>query len=297
MLSRNGTDAIVVSIAPGEEKPRVTACTLHALPQGSGPQWSALDKQIGLARHKCTILLGPGEYQLMQAEAPAVPAEEMRQALGWKIKDMLAYPVDEAVIEYVAIPQDPHAVGRAAHVYAISSRSTLIRQYMDDFDSIKAELDVIDIPELAQRNISALLEEPERCLAMLSFNDNGSLLTYTMGGELYHARAFEISAGQLAQSDKAAQDHMHERLLLELQRSLDNFERQFSHLSINKLVLAPVSGQAALEEYLRENLYVPVHSLDLSEVMNLAAVEDLENPAFQSRCFLALGAALRPEAS
>ena len=275
----------------------MTACSLHALPQQSDHKWSVLDKEIGISRHKCSLLLGAGEYQLMQAEAPAVPDEEVRQALGWKIKDMLAYPVDEAVIEHIKIPQDPNAqAGRTPFVYAISARSALIRHYMDDFDSIKAELDVIDIPELAQRNISALLEEPQRCLAMLSFNDNGSLLTYTMGGELYHARAFEISAGQLAQADKAAQDHMHERLLLELQRSLDNFERQFSYLSVNKLVLAPVPGQAALEEYLRENLYVPVQSLDLSEVMNLTAVDELENPAFQSRCFLALGAALRPEA-
>lgn len=297
VLARNGLNAIATSVVLVEDKPRVTACSSHDMPEHGAQAWTALARDLGLSGKACTLLLGSGEYQLMQVESPGVPAEETRQALGWKIKDMLAFPVEQAVIEYVAIPADQNSPNRTHYLYAISSRSDLIREYMDDFDQAGAGLDVIDIPELAQRNIATLLEEEGRCLAMLSFNEQGGLLTYTSAGELYHARTLEISGKQLALTDKEALEHVYERLLLELQRSLDNFERQFSYLALNKLVLAPMQGQAALEEYLRENLYVQVQSLDLSEVMNLAAVEELENPAFQARCFLALGAALRPEAA
>lgn len=290
-ISLLGGGVTVASVSRDGEKPRATSC----LVQPDGASWEVAAKNLQLNKFRCMLLLKPGEYQLLQVDAPSVPEAELKQAVTWKLKDMLAYPVEQATVDVIAIPQDRNSVGRGQFLYAVVARNETIKRYMDDFESAGAELDTIDIPELAQRNIAALLEEEGRGLALLSFNENGGLLTFTAGGELYHARSIEISAQQLAAVDTDQRAHYFERLVLELQRSLDNFERQFSYVTINKLVIGPMVGQAALEEHLRENLYLPVSSLELSEIMNLAAVEELENPAFQAQCFLALGAALREE--
>jgi len=241
------------------------------------------------------LLLAPNEYQLMQAEAPNVPEAEIKSAVRWKLKDMLSYPLDQATVDVVDIPAAPSGAGRGHYMYAVAARNEVVKGYMDHFESTGAKLEVIDIPELAQRNIATLLEEEGRGVALLSFNDDGGLLTFTAGGELYYARQIEINAAQLTAADEEQRQHNFERLVLELQRSLDNFERQFNYVTVNRLVIGPMAGQAVLEEYLRENLYIQVASLDLSEVMNLAAVEGLEDPVMQAQCFLALGAALREE--
>ncbi|MCX7628539.1 MAG: agglutinin biogenesis protein MshI [Methylophilaceae bacterium] len=249
---------------------------------------------LHLKREHVILVLSAGEYQLLQVESPNVPESERKQAVVWKLKDVLGYPVDQATVDAIAIPQDAGYPGRGGLMYAVAARNEIIQRYMESFESAGALLDVIDIPELAQRNMAALLEEAGRGIALLSFNEDGGLLTFTAGGELYHARSIEISTHQLSGMDAEQRRYVFERLVLELQRSLDNFERQFSYVTISKLVLAPMPGQAVLEEYLRENLGVTVISLDLAEVMNIAAIEELQAPAAQSQCFLALGAALRP---
>jgi len=294
-LSRSDSAVISASVLREGDKPRVISCEAHALRDDTPAGWAAVAKESGLARFRNRLLLPVGEYQLLQVEAPDVPQPERKQAVAWKLKDLLSYPVEQATVDVIAIPQGQGTSGRAAYVYAVAARNETLKRYMDDFKTVGADLEVIDIPELAQRNIAALLEEEGRGVALLTFNDGGGLLTYTAGGELYHARSIEIPAQQLSTTDPERRAHFFERLVLELQRSLDNFERQFSHVAVSKLVIGPMVGQAALEEYLRENLYVQVASLDLSRVMNIAGVEALEDPVFQAQCLLTLGAALREE--
>jgi MSHA biogenesis protein MshI len=294
-LSRSGSAVVSASVIREGDKPRVTSCSMHLLQNDTPEGWGALVKDAGLSLRRNMLLLAGDEYQLIQVESPSVPEEELKQAVSWKLKDMLAYPVEQATVDVFRIPQDQQSAGRGNFIYAVIARNETIKRHMDDFESAGAELEVIDIPELAQRNIAALLEEEGRGVALLAFTDNGGLLTFTRGGELYHARSVEITAQQLAVADPEQRSRNFERLVLELQRSLDNFERQFSYVAVSRLVIGPMVGQTVLEEYLHENLDVKVASLDLSNVMNLAAVEQLEDPVFQAQCFFAIGAALRDE--
>jgi MSHA biogenesis protein MshI len=297
VLSRGAAGISVASVVPHQEKPRVVVCATYAMPENTAEAWGKLAKTLHLSHKRCRVLLAPNEYQLMQVDAPNVPAAELKQAVRWKLKDMLSYPLEQATVDAIDILPDRSGTGRGHFMYAVAARNEVIKRYMDGLESAGVNLEVIDIPELAQRNIASLLEEGGRGVALLSFNGDGGLLTFTASGELYHARQIEISAAQLGLADEGQRLHNFDRLVLELQRSLDNFERQFNYVTVTRLVLGPMAGQAALEEYLRENLYIQVASLDLADVINLAAVEELENPAMQAQCFLAIGAALRAEAS
>lgn len=153
---------------------------------------------------------------------------------------------------------------------------------------------MIDIPELAQRNVAALLEEKGRALALLRVDAGGGSLTLSYRGELISVRRMEIAPGQLAADDDSRQALV-ERLVLEVQRSLDHFDRQFSSVSVSRLVLAMNPRVKGLASALASSIEQPVAELDLSSAIDFPAVPELREPQFQARHLLAIGAALRGE--
>ncbi len=251
---------------------------------------------LGLTKQYCSLLLAQGEYQLLQIEKPNVPANEMKQAVSWKIKDMIDYPVEQATIDVIDIPTDPSNNNRQSYVYAVAAKNELIGDYIKRFIEFSdSGLEVIDIPELAQRNVAKFLEQEGRGLAMLSINSNGGLLTFTAGGELYHARHIDIDTKSMQSDDSARKSSVFERLSLEVQRSLDNFERQFPYITINRLVLAPFMGREDFYDYLKAYLYIQIDRFDLTDVFNFENQAELGDLAMQASLLPVLGAALREE--
>jgi MSHA biogenesis protein MshI len=165
---------------------------------------------------------------------------------------------------------------------------------MNLFAQAKVPLAAIDIPEMAHRNLAALFETERRALAFLTFGEERGLLTFSSGGELYVTRPVDAGYDQLAEVADEEQAQTFERIVLEVQRSLDHFDRHFSFVPLAKLVLLAVP--APLEAYLRANLYVTVESARLESVLDLSAVPELEAPERQYKSYVALGAALRREA-
>ena len=253
-----------------------------------------LNKDVHGNQYRCSALLAGGEYQLLTVEAPAVPAEELKTAVRWRLKDMIDFPVDQATIDVLNIPTDKAPAGRAASIFAIAARNSVIETRQNLFIAAKLAMNIIDIPEMAQRNISTLMEPEGRGLAMLSFNAEGGLLTVTFNGELYLSRRIDVTLEQLRDPDHDRKHVCYDKITLELQRSLDHFERQYSFITIAKLVLAP-TGASGLDEYLSSNLYTKVETLDLASVLDLGAVPELADAGAQQKFFLAIGAALRSE--
>jgi len=276
-----------------DSKPLVSLCVISPGTVVNVPVLEKLAKEYHLNRYNCSFLLNSGEYQMLVVEAPSVPAAELKTAVRWRIKDMLDFAVDNATVDVLDIPADKNAQSRNRSLYAVAARNEVIRKRMADFDAARLPVSVIDIPELAQRNIASLLEDKGRGMALLSFDENGGLLTFTFDGELYSSRHIDVPLSQLNQSDSEQQRHF-ERITLELQRSMDHFERQFSFITISKLVLAPLPPAVNLEAYLATNLYLPVSTLNLDEVFDFSTVSDV-GPTQRMQCFLALGAALRTE--
>lgn len=253
-------------------------------------------RDIHAQAYRCATLLGAGEYQVISVEAPNVPQEELRTAIRWRLKDILDFPVDEATVDVLAIPVDAAGARAQQSVFAVAARNGVIKPRQQLFLDAKLDLAVIDIPEMAQRNISAMLEPEGRGVAMLSFGPDGGLLTVSFRGELYLSRRVDLGLEPLLDPDHERKHAAFDRITLELQRSLDHFERQFSFISVARLVLAPSEIQG-LDDYLSSNLYMPVDTLDLASVFDFAHAPELADPALQGRFFLPLGAALRTEAA
>ncbi len=271
----------------------------HAEP-GSGSDPAALagvGKSLALARRKASTLMQPGSYQLVQLEAPGVPQEEWREAIRWKLKDVLEYPVDEAICDVLDIPTEQYAPGRPRQCFAVVARRDAVAARVGSLEKAGLDLQAVDIPELALRNVASLIAEENRGIALLGFDESGASLVVCFKGELYASRRIEVSPGQLESADPERCQQLYERVALEAQRTLDAFDRQYSFMTISRLVLAPWQGMEGLRDVLVANLYVPVEIMDLSSVIDFSRTPALSSPADQARWLLPLGAALRDEVS
>lgn len=273
--------------------PSVLRCEYHE-GEVSAAALDRVCRGITGGKQNHTTLLAPGEYQILMVDAPNVPASELKTAIRWKIKDGLNYHIDDATVDVLQIPSGKYGSDRAQSLYAIAASNEIIQKRIALFEQAKVELDVIDIPETAQRNIAALFEQNDRALVLLAFDDKGGLMTFTSKGELLLARRIEITAGQLQDANEQLRQQYRDRVELELQRSLDYFDRQYNHLPVSRLlVCAP--DKSDLLSLLAAAVEVKVEKLDLSQVMDISKVEALNDSEFIARVLPTLGAAFRQE--
>ncbi len=275
-------------------RPQVTKCAFYPLTQVTGAALEKIRKDASLDAARISTLLSAGEYQLLMVEAPNVPVNELKTAIRWKIKDLLNYHIDDATIDVLKIPANKYGAERPASLYAVAAANETVRSRIALFEKAKLDLKVIDIPEMAQRNIAAAFETEGRGLALLSFSDEGGLFTITCDRELFLARRIDITLGQLQDANENLRQQYVDRVVLEVQRSLDYFDRQFHHIPVNRvLVCAPQS--LGLERILLDSLGLPVEALDLAQGMDITAVPELRDSEFVTYALPALGAALRQE--
>ena len=240
---------------------------------------------------QCTTLLEPAQYQFLPVEAPNVPPSELRSAISWILRDMVDFPIEDATVDVIEIPTEKGAPTGNRTMYAVVANSKIIEERQTLLGDARIPLSVIDIPEMAQRNIAALVEPSGRGLGLFSSGSTGSLLTISHAGELYLARRIDVALNELIQPDATA---AHERVTLEVQRSLDHFGRQFHQINVAKVLLAPLGDESgALKEHLSANLELPVESLKLDTILETTEAPELRSPVAQQQMFMTLGAALR----
>lgn len=273
---------------------QVVTCVFHPMESVTPSELEKIAKEIHLGAFQFTTLLAPDEYQLMMVDAPNVPVEELKTAIRYRIKDSLNYHVDDATVDVLQIPGNKSGGSRPQSLYAIAASNVTIQKRIELFEKAKINLSVIDIPEMAQRNVATLFETEGRGLALLAFDERGGMLTFTCDGELYLSRRLEITSGQLRDVNEDIRRQYFDRVELEVQRSLDYFDRQFHQISLNKmLVSAP--AEVGLVELLADSMGLPVEPLNLVQVMDVSAVPALLESDFVMEALLPIGAALRQE--
>ena len=280
---------------PRGGRPTVTRWAMLERADAEREELPALQRAVreqGLGKCDCTTLLAPAEYQMLLVDAPTVPREELRAAIRWRIKDLLDYHVDDATVDVLEIPAADSVGTKARSMYALAAKNEVVQQRIGMFEEAGIDLRVIDVPEMAQRNVAALFEHTEGATAMVAFGDWGGLLTISARGELLLARRLEVTWGQLAREEH--RPHYFERVTTELKRSLDIFERQYQSTPVQELLLAPTPEATGLDLHLAGVLYVPVRQIDLSDALEFPEGR-IPTPAQAWQLFHLIGAALRVE--
>lgn len=284
----------LVRVKRSEARAEVLMCEFRPGENLKSAELERLVKELHLESFQFTTLLAPEEYQLLMVDSPNVPADELKTATRFKIKDSLSYHVDDATVDVFQIPGNVNATNRTQSLFAVAASNDTLKKHVSLFEKAKINLTVIDIPEMAQRNIAELFETPGRGLALLAFDESGGLLTFTCDGELYLARRLEVTSRQLLDANENLRQQYFERVELEIQRSLDYFDRQFHYIPLEKLLVSSPEG-AGLVNLFAENLGLTVEALSLSRVLDISAVPALRENEFAIEALAAIGAALRQE--
>lgn len=271
--------------------PRVQALA-HA---GAGDDpWSSLTDLVNahkLTQVPASALLNPSHYQLLLVEAPDVPPEELRAAIRWRIKDLIQFHVDDATIDVFEIPDQKSQSGRL--MYAVAARTPRLKEVIDGVNDSDLNLQIIDLPEMAIRNVAALLDGDVRGVASLYLGVDRGLIVISRQGTLFLARTLDVGEDQLAAADEAERARLMETVALELQRSMDYYDSHFQQPPVGSIALMPTAVELPfVAEHLESSLGVSVQAVDLAELLDSDI--ELERP-LQARALLALGAALRRE--
>jgi MSHA biogenesis protein MshI len=236
-----------------------------------------------------SLVLNPADYRLRLLDAPNVPTEELKSAVRWQIQDMLDFHADDGTVDVLEVPHPEH-VSHVRQIFAVAAKNSLLAEEAVLATNAGLNLTIIDIMETAQRNLATRLEAPGRALAVFSFIESGGLLTLTLDGELCMTRTLGVNQALL---ESEGMDNVLERLTLEIQRSLDHFDRQFGGIPVDRLLLAPMDKADSLRDGLAGNLALPVAVMNLADVLDIAGFPDMN--VLPPDCFHAIGAALRME--
>lgn len=242
-------------------------------------------------------LLGRRDYQLFMVDKPAVRPDEMDSSLRLAISPQIDYPVAEATLAWLDIPVRQTLGNRVPQLYVAVARTELINGRKALFEQARVGLQVVDIRETAQRNISWQIEDGESAVCLLCVELEGVQLTITFGGELYLVRFIgEVLYGKGLEADRESRAQAVERLALEIQRSFDFVRRNYPSLDIKRVHVAPTAEDLGLVKALQGHLIEEVQALDLAKVFEFPADSDLQKTEVQAQLFYALGSALRIQA-
>ncbi len=249
-------------------------------------------RSVDLPRMAISVVLRPEDYQLALVEAPDVPPAELRAAMRWRLKDAIDFRVEDAVIDVFDVPTQ-HRAAQGRMMYAVAARRGAIERYATALAG-NPSFDVIDVPELCLRNLAALLPAAASGVALLHLGEVAATIVLVRGSTFYFARQMDLQATLRIASGSALSDRVDAgSVVLELQRSLDYYERHFDQPPITRIAVSPPGSRAAsLAEDLARETGLEVTTLDLGALLDCATELDA---AVQAQCLLAVGAALREE--
>lgn len=293
------------------ETPRLHRCHFTPFADAEPSQRLAeLRESEQLDQRHCISVAPTGSFDLLLVESPEVEASELKAAIRWKIKELIDFHIDDAILDVFDIPGQQER-GRTKMMYVAASRITTVQEHIDRLEGQEVNLEVIDIPELVLRNIAALLPEDQNGVATLFIGQHSGMLVITRQQTLYLSRHFELGLQYLKaaldsdegegefvlddeepQMPRTLQDAL-DRIVLDLQRSLDYYESHFAMPPVAGIVMAPLEENIpGMLGYLGGNLGVPVRTLDLNALIEC---DEVLPDALQAQCLFAIGAALRKE--
>ncbi|NVK40163.1 MAG: pilus assembly protein PilM [Oceanospirillaceae bacterium] len=216
----------------------------------------------------CHFVLNKQEYNLELIESPHVEDAELVEAVRWRLKDLIQTPIEETAIDVFPLPNDAYR-GRMRMVYVVAVAKSIIEQKLTLIRSCGLDPKVIDIEELALRNIALYLPEVNKStVALLGVKENNGEIYMFSNEDMYLTRSIDLGMSSLRGEIQTASESQHlgemaDRFVLDIQRSLDYYESQLGKGVANSIYLLPFDAQGVdIKKILLPNLIPPIHTLD-----------------------------------
>ena len=297
----------------------------------SDEAWQERLGSLALNGAQVQALLRPEQYQLLQIEAPKVEPEELRHAARYQIREMVDSHLDDLTVDVLYVGDGQSKSGQL--LFVVAARNDVVRQLGTLAQTMQWPLNVIDIHELAQRNLQSAIaarsgkfDQATACLVVVS--ERQAVITIAARGELFFSRRLDLpegfmdmqwgdGSGVLApaqdaytpvgeyvpdyaaspfSTDTAAsmggELDKAQRVVVEVQRSLDLWERTWRDLPLASFHVHAADRTQALADWLSMELGQTVLAIDTTP---LCEGLDAQPRATQMACLPLLGLLMRTE--
>lgn len=277
---------------------------------------------LGLKGFDVHAMLRPEQYQLLQIDAPAVAPEEVRAAARWQIRDMVDMHMDDITLDVMRVGVGK--VGMPGQLFVVVASNAVLTDVLRLGQSLQWNVPVVDIQETAQRNLQTMVARQEGRMeranaALMLVNEHQVLLTVAANGELYYSRRIDLGPGFTgktwapapapaqaeatpapmgvqeyvpASATDAADDDVTQRFVVEVQRSLDVWDRTWSDLPLDGLWVEAGARTGEMASWLSRELGFAVKPMVVDSLF-----PGFDRTSAQERmlCLPLLGVLLRTE--
>ncbi|HEY9109749.1 MAG TPA: hypothetical protein VIN58_23995 [Roseateles sp.] len=309
LLRRVGTGHafVLTDGAPGDEAVRLL-------------RWGLLPGARPVPAGEAIALLDPADYQILKVDTPAVPQEELKAAARWQVKEMVDVDVAELTLDVMHVGGDVDRPQR--QLFVIAARNSAIKALTEGGAGISEQVGIVDIWETALRNLLSACARADdlaaRACAAVHIDDRHCLLVVCAGDELFYTRRLEGDPKLLARArgDQTETtpadlplgfeyqpggafdggDAQESPLVVELQRSIDVWERSWPELPLARLYVITATHGAEVATLIQRELGLRTVALDpLAAFAPDAPAPEGDAVSALAGCIPLLGAALRSE--
>jgi type IV pilus assembly protein PilM len=227
-------------------------------------------------RHSRSVIKVSGKPPLIRyLTLPYMPKEELKEAVKWEAKKLMALPLEEVVLDFLMVGEQEERGQRRYEIVLVAAEKMAIQNDIREVHRAGLRVVAVDVGPLSLLN-TVRLNYPKDLRKSLVFIDIGAkkteiniakngILRFTrtvqMGGEdltaalqrelgLEYEEAEELKRerGMTPSGENISETIPHkrylevlkeslDRLILEVQRSMDYYRAQFREEAVNKMVL------------------------------------------------------------
>jgi len=207
------------------------------------------------------VCLAGNEYQFIETDRPKVDEKELSQALAWSVKDMLPFPLENAVIDYFDKPAQ--ATGQDK-INIIVSESALLNDIIKGCNDNLGELEQVSVYDTVLRRLIPKSEQSSLILFQLPGQE--LILQIVQNGELYFARRLRGYNRLSHYTTDELQLGALDAIGLEIQRSTDYFESQLKQAPISNILLClDHVDRDIITKSFSDNFGLPIEWLELKD--------------------------------
>ncbi len=211
-------------------------------------------KEKNLSDAPCYCVLSEKDYQLLLVDPPDVPESELQEAMRWKIRDLISFDVENAAIDIFHQPDKKM-------LYTVVAKKEHILLLINFVSDLGLSLQSIDIAELSYRNFLDTHSVIDRGIALIVLRRDEGKLLIVKQGNLYFSRRFSINYGA-GFLDKLPEDD----IILELQRSLDYYERQMGQAAPAEIVFSGAVTEEKITPIIRESFQQKITCINVDSI-------------------------------
>lgn len=292
-MSPQGIVAVRVDM-PFSSRPKIEAGVFRA--QSSEADWPScfaeIAKTLSAEQLPTVVVLHAQLVYMLQLPIPDIPPSERAQALKFRARELSPIPIEDMVLDYVEI-QGMRSRGPEPMGYCAIARLSQMRAFRDAILGAGMKLEAIDVRDMALRHILARIQG-EGNAAFLFVDQEESRIIVASGQLFYILRSSTVGASNIQRSLAGGDglDRISESLLLDIQRTLDFYDSNFTDPPPRQVVVAPSwPFMPDLTEKLKNQMRLPLVELKLED--HIEGMDKIEGfpPNLTT---LAVGAVLRP---